>query len=349
MEAREKIEVDLLVSDRVIHNLSESIIDIAAAIHSDKDLCITLNTEGPNIDSLTYRVRDNLITLLESLCLKMSYDQKRIEIVTGNLIENSQANFKITKKNTVGGWFYGKHLSKIKLDLVKKFKYHFGNFVSNSTYPRLLLASHLYHHHGPRTLQSYRRDPKNPGQAVDLDLDRLMFECADPSALIPVTEFIQHLPIELEKGLGEHPKTNMDEGEDGDGINNTIMSWYQEFFCDVVTETFYSGQTFFPTEKITRPLLCRNPFVVHGPIGYVNNLKALGFKTFDRYWSEGYDHLSGYARCKAIYIVFDQIGGMSQQQLDTMYKDMLPRLEHNRKLLLSIDDRMFESLLPKLI
>ena len=343
MEAREKILVKLFVSDRVIHNLSHGIIEIAVGMHNDKDIIIFLNTEGPCLESLTYRVRDNLLGLLDDLCHKMSYDPKRIEIETGNIIEKTKSNFNIKRMNTVDGWFYGEHLQKIK-PVQKQLKYHFGNFVSNSTYPRLLLASHLHENHKEKTLQTYRKNPRDPGQAVDLDLDKLMFECADPDVLTGVAKFIKCLPLELEDGLSEHPMTNISAGEDGDAINKNILSWYGEFLCDVVTETFFSGHTFFPTEKTTRPLLSMNPFVVHGPKHYLARLKQLGFKTFSGYWSEEYDHLEGYQRCKAINAVINHI---ARQDINELYKEMKPILEHNRKTLLELDSNKYGSLLAR--
>lgn len=334
MATREKELVNLGVSDRVIHNLSDSLIEFASVMRKDKDLQIMFFPEGPSLEELPYRVKDNFLDLLDKLCDEMNYDKKRITLVTGNLIETT-TRFRVEKLNSAKGWFYGEHLPKIKLDLNKDFKHHFGNFVSNSTYPRLLLASHLHTHHKDKTMQTYRRDPRNPGQAVDLDLDKLMFECADPTVLPDVTKFIQHLPIELEQGLAEHPMTNLSAGEDGDAINKTILSWYKNFFCDVVTETFFSGKTFFLTEKTTRPLLCMNPFIVHGPIDYLKNLKALGFKTFSKYWSEGYDHHHGYARCKEMYKVISQI---SKMDVNKIHRDMQPDLEHNRRHLLALND-----------
>ena len=340
METQEKIvKINLLVSDRVVHNLSESIIEIAAAMHKDRDIIIALNTEGPSIEQLTYRVRDNLLHLLESLCEKMPYDPDRIQIETGNLIEDCKGKFALRKGNTIKGWFYGKHLAKIELQSVKKFEYHYGNFVSNSTYPRLLIGSYLYKNYKDKTLQTFRRDPTDPGQAVDLDLDKLMFECADPKVLGQISYFVNHLPLELESGLREHPKTNINAGEDGDAINSNILGWYNRFFCDIVTETFFSGTTFFPTEKITRPLLCKNPFIVHGPRDYLTNLKKLGFKTFHKFWNEEYDHYTGYQRVQKIYKVIDQISTYSNSDLQSTHNEMLPILEHNKKRLLSISDQ----------
>lgn len=337
-----KVWVELLLSDRVIHNLSECLIEISAAMHNDKNIYITTCLEGPSLETLTYRVRDNLLKLLDKLCEKMSYDPSRIEIETGNLIEDAESNFQIISRNSAKEWFYGEHLSKIQISKVKKFKHHFGNFVSNSTYPRLLLASYLHTHHRGKTLQTYRRDPRAPGQAVDLDLDKLMFECADPDVLEDVASFVKHLPLELEQGLAEHPTTNISAGEDGASINSTIMSWYGSFFCDVITETFFSGRTFFLTEKTTRPLLCRNPFVVHGPKNFLKHLRALGFKTFSRYWNEDYDHYEGYARCKMMYEVIGSIAQKDKDGLHSMHDHMGELLEHNRQRLLALTDKDIE-------
>ena len=328
--------INLEVSDRVVYNLSDCLIKMAASIKADKDMIITFNAEGPSIEKLSYRREDNVLRLLESICDQLKYDPKRITLLTNNVIENVKCKFKVLIENTMDGWFYGKHLRKIQVR-DKDISYHFGNFVSNSTYPRLLLASHLHKYHANKTLQTYRRNPKNPAHAVNLDLDKLMFECTDPKALINVTEFIQHLPLELEKELKDHPKASLSAGEDGDAVNPTIMSWYSNFFCDVVTETFFSGDTFFPTEKTMRPLLNRNPFIIHGPRKFLYWLKKLGFKTFSGFWSEDYDHLEGYDRCQAIYKILDKISAMDITEIRNMHDKMQPILEHNRQNLLSLD------------
>ena len=346
MATREKVNVNVIVSDRVIHNLSDSLIEFVSVMRADKDLQIFFNSEGPSIEELTYRANDNFLDLLDKLCDEMNYDKKRITMLTGNLIEPT-TRFKVEKQNSAKGWFYGEHLAKIEIDHNKEFKYNFGNFVSNSTYPRLLLASHLHTHHKNKSMQTYRRDPSNPGQAVDLDLDKLMFECADPVALADVTKFIQHLPIELEHELAEHPKTNLSAGEDGDAINKTILSWYRNFFCDVVTETFFSGKTLFLTEKTTRPLLCMNPFIVHGPKHFLQHLRDLGFRTFSKYWSEEYDHHEGYARCKMMYEVIGSIAQKGKDDLHAMHNHMGELLEHNRQRLLALTDKDIEDFMSQ--
>lgn len=323
----DKKSINLVVSDSIIHNLSDSLIDITAAVIQDKDIEITLNTEGPCLESLTYRSQSNLLQLLEKICMEHHYDKNRIQIITGNFIQpRVWPNIKIV--NSVDGWFYGKHIQKIQQQ--KTFQFHFGSFVSNCTWPRLLIGSHLLCKHPSKTFQTFRRNPKDPAQAVDLSLDQLMFNCMDPKVLGPVTDFIHQLPIEKEEGLAEHPMTNIDAGEDGDAINPTITGWYEKFFCDVVTETFFTGKTFFPTEKTTRPLMCGNPFLIHGPVNYLANLRKLGFKTFNGFWDESYDNWHGYERYKMIAKIIDDLSSMTSDDLDVLYKKMLPVLEHNQ-------------------
>ena len=155
----------------------------------------------------------------------------------------------------------------------------------------------------------------------------------------------QNLPIDHEPDLPEHPGVDTDiEGRGNGAMGLTILSWYNKFFCDIVNETFFTGHTFFPTEKTTRPLLSMNPFVVHGPKDFLARLRQLGFKTFSGFWSEEYDKLEGYARCKSIYEVINYI---SMQDVNKLYEEMKPILEHNRKTLLELDSNKYGSLLAR--
>ena len=124
MATREKVLVNVIVSDRVIHNLSDSLIQFVSVMRADKDLQILFNTEGPSIEELTYRVKDNFLDLLDKLCDEMNYDKKRITLITGNLIEPT-TRFKVEKQNSAKGWFYGEHLAKIEIDHNKEFKYNY--------------------------------------------------------------------------------------------------------------------------------------------------------------------------------------------------------------------------------
>jgi hypothetical protein len=43
------------------------------------------------------------------------------------------------------------------------------------------------------------------------------------------------------------------------------------------------------TEKIWKPIMAQQPFVVHGNYLYLQKLREMGFRTFNNYFDESYD------------------------------------------------------------
>lgn len=83
-------------------------------------------------------------------------------------------------------------------------------------------------------------------------------------------------------------------------VNNNRFSWvsqkipyniYNQVYWNIVTESesHPSYETIFVTEKVSKPLIAGMPFVVHGAVGFLQHLKAHGFKTFDCWIDESYD------------------------------------------------------------
>jgi hypothetical protein len=70
----------------------------------------------------------------------------------------------------------------------------------------------------------------------------------------------------------------------------------QKFFdssLNIVTETYGldSDASVFLTEKVWKPILHYQPFVIIGASGYLSELKRLGFNTFDAWLNEDYDNI----------------------------------------------------------
>lgn len=63
----------------------------------------------------------------------------------------------------------------------------------------------------------------------------------------------------------------------------------QQSFLHVITETVYHYPTTYLSEKPIKPITCKRPFVVLGPLGSLAALRQLGFKTFGDFWDESYD------------------------------------------------------------
>jgi hypothetical protein len=89
--------------------------------------------------------------------------------------------------------------------------------------------------------------------------------------------------------------------------NLSLLNYYNKFQIEVVAETMCAGTTFFPTEKTFRPITGRRPFLIYGPMNFLDNLRQLGFKTYHECWSETYDQLQGLDRWKAMRSTIDSI------------------------------------------
>jgi hypothetical protein len=107
-------------------------------------------------------------------------------------------------------------------------------------------------------------------------------------------------------------------------------TYYRDCFCSIVTETYAAENSPFFTEKIFKPILFFQPFLLHANKGSLTVLKNLGFMTFDRWWDENYDELpNGTKRFEAMLRVILEISQWSINKINQVYQEMLPVLEHN--------------------
>jgi len=96
------------------------------------------------------------------------------------------------------------------------------------------------------------------------------------------------------------------------------------------TETQYGG--FCVSEKISKPLISGKPFFMFGAPGYLQALRDIGFKTFDRWWSEEYDaiHDPG-KRIQAIVNTLASFNSLSTENKINYMEEMKAVTEHNRE------------------
>jgi hypothetical protein len=84
------------------------------------------------------------------------------------------------------------------------------------------------------------------------------------------------------------------EWEVTDNINNTVsqtVPWtiYANTWFSVAAESVCQGSIFFMAEKISKPMFAQRPFVVFSIQGFLQQLRALGYQTFDPVIDESYD------------------------------------------------------------
>ena len=143
------------------------------------------------------------------------------------------------------------------------------------------------------------------------------------------TDLVRNLPIQT---VNNNHYNNLTP--DWSWHDKDMLSLYKSIFVDVVAENHNQGETFFPTEKVTRPIYCKKPFIVHGNKDYLDYLHQMGFRTFHDYWSQNYDGYDQKDRYCAMLQIFAEIGSKSKVELASMLEDMQPILDHNYDLLM---------------
>jgi hypothetical protein len=61
---------------------------------------------------------------------------------------------------------------------------------------------------------------------------------------------------------------------------------------NLISETNDNNHDVFITEKLWKPIIAQQIFVVHGNLGYLKKLREMGFRTFDSVFDESYDQES---------------------------------------------------------
>ena len=108
-------------------------------------------------------------------------------------------------------------------------------------------------------------------------------------------------------------------------------------FCNVVAESTF--QRPFPSfsEKVINSILTNRPFILASTPYSLEYLKKLGFRTFDQWWDESYDHEEDHEkRILKIFEVIDFIDSHDLSRLKKIYDEMHDVFEHNKEKLKSL-------------
>jgi len=98
----------------------------------------------------------------------------------------------------------------------------------------------------------------------------------------------------------------------------------------IVTETDFYKDKLHLTEKVFKPIVSGQPFMLLAGRGNLAYLREYGFKTFDDYWDESYDDISDPGdRVGAVVNQLERLANMSHTQQQSMRQDMQHIVEHN--------------------
>lgn len=100
----------------------------------------------------------------------------------------------------------------------------------------------------------------------------------------------------------------------------------------LVLETLFNTNSLYLTEKVFKPIVMSQPFIIWGPPGTLEFLRRHGFQTFDGIWSESYDReLDHNRRTAMLEELVKQIADLPQAEYENLYKKCLPIIAHNRR------------------
>jgi hypothetical protein len=314
--------------DGKIWNVEHKVIDIVNAYDdSGGRVVISLNSEGPCAESL------GLYTLLDSLCDNRGYKKSNITILTNNVIE-SHPEYQIKKSGPL-------YLDSVK-DFVKSHQFpeksfntikHFGMFVGRSNWLSLWIASNILVNYSDNSLLTFHYNYNFDFHQDHLGLDELVKHHVPHNDIDSAVKLIQQSPLILDNAIPEYPIITPAHFE--------IAKMYDNFFAEIVCETYCQGNTFYPTEKLWRPIAMKTPFIIQGPINFYHNLHKMGFKTFSTWWDEGFTNDNYAHQPKEIFKILNHLSMLSKQELEGLYIDMTEILEHNYNLLLTLHPHNF--------
>jgi hypothetical protein len=274
------------------------------------------------------------VEIPEGACLKSAgvydlldlFNFKAVTLRTHNLIESAPAPYMLDIHKLASFQYFN-------IDSVDYTSFHcwsekkvFGALYNRPTWSRLGITGHLLTHHADKTLLNFRVDPHHDDNRRHFEIQALYQNAPDS-----VKDFmnISHtLPLRLEEYDGYTMSGTTQAHTD------QLSAFYTDFLIDIVSETFVRGRSFYPTEKTTRPMLMKKPFIHMGSKCFLIHLRQMGFRTFNDFWDEDYDGHYPHDRYTKILKLIDNLANKSITELRGMYEDMRPILDHNYKLLI---------------
>ena len=289
----------------------------------DEPLFVDMRAEGPSLQALGI-----LDTLIQHCCSQ----GKAHELVKIINAPNNQERTVFENTHTGISHFFCMALRYWTTPIPSLGQEHrFAMFVGRNTVARCAIMYDLYHDWvKPYFLFStmqYRGkaiwDPY-PGWRVIEDFQEWL---ESPQLELLKHWWSHHRPVSLDDA-------NVRDQYDKDkNTNRSILLYYSSFNIELICESYTLGNSFFPTEKTVRPILATKPFLLYGPVGFLDKLRQLGFHTYHDIWDEDYDQYQGIQRWAKIKQVINGICALSPQQFQHMMQKASPIANYNRGVL----------------
>jgi len=122
-------------------------------------------------------------------------------------------------------------------------------------------------------------------------------------------------------------KTTIDSDE------SASIPWHEHttFDIHIVPETIFNTEKIHLTEKVFKPIVMYQPFILFSGPNSLRYMRDYGFKTFSSVWDESYDTIiNGDERFDSIFKLIRTLNGMPNDEYNEIIKKTLPIVEFNR-------------------
>lgn len=117
---------------------------------------------------------------------------------------------------------------------------------------------------------------------------------------------------------------------ENDSMRINAIEECMESFLYVVTETCYWDTKKHLTEKIFKPIVTKQPFLLLACAHNLEYLRSYGFKTFGAWWDESYDTIEDpIQRLQAVVAIIKHVCSKSNDELEAILLDMQEVLDYN--------------------
>lgn len=164
-------------------------------------------------------------------------------------------------------------------------------------------------------------------QRSSIDVNLISFPDICPHENVSANQLAQNLGLDI--SAIKLPLI-IDHGRNHAGGSHKIDFWdqAQQCFCHVVTETVWNDRLHI-TEKIFKPIVLQQPFILVGSRFGLAYLRKYGFHTFSEIWDESYDELPDHERGEAVADLCATISNWSPSQLKDAHSHAQKIVEHN--------------------
>lgn len=229
-------------------------------------------------------------------------------------------------------WYRGYYALNYDKPIVKSYK---NDFI---TFNRIITNDRSYRIYFVSLLKQFNLLDHG---AVSFNVSDNFFDDWQDEVASSSTKLSEQAKLHIEQYLTGIYKLIIDhnevKGNASANIPRTIPGWWPmndqpnaDAFWHVVTETVFYYEKLHLTEKIFKPIVSKQPFMLLAAPGNLEYLRSYGFKTFDGIIDESYDRIMDHdARTRAVVDQLNWYCNLSSEDKISVMEQCAPIIEHN--------------------